>query len=318
MSMFIPLKKVDAAQRLVFGRIDETPDRAGEVFDYASSKPYFQAWSDGIRKASGGKSLGNVRAMHSAVAAGLLEGLEFDDAAKCITLRARIVDEAEWNKVAQGVYTGFSPGGRYVERWADGDHTRYTAQPSEVSIVDLPCIPSASFTMVKADGVTEQRGFAPETLAKAGARNSQADLDMIQQMHDTAVALGAQCSACADAAGDAADDASDDLNSEDGGDSLKMAKRHRQLSDQLAKAQAQLMQLSAERADMQTRLTALERRPMAGGPALRAVTKGEDLGYGDASSLSGEDDLSKLETPEARRSRSLALIKQAHKRPIFG
>lgn len=26
--MFIPLRKADAAQRLVYGRIDETPDRA--------------------------------------------------------------------------------------------------------------------------------------------------------------------------------------------------------------------------------------------------------------------------------------------------
>lgn len=36
----------------------ETPDKAGEVFDYACGKPAVQAWSDEIRAASGGKSLG--------------------------------------------------------------------------------------------------------------------------------------------------------------------------------------------------------------------------------------------------------------------
>ncbi len=110
MTPFIPLRKADAAQRLVFGRIDETPDRSGEVFDYASSKPEFQAWSEGVQKASDGKSYGNVRAMHGKVAAGKLVGLTFDDAAKSIELCAHIVDDGEWKKVEQGIYTGFSPG----------------------------------------------------------------------------------------------------------------------------------------------------------------------------------------------------------------
>jgi hypothetical protein len=36
--MFIPLLKVDAAQRLVYGSFDETPDRAREICDYATAK----------------------------------------------------------------------------------------------------------------------------------------------------------------------------------------------------------------------------------------------------------------------------------------
>lgn len=309
MSMFIPLKKVDAAQRLVFGHIDETPDRSGEVFDYETSKPYFQQWSDAVRKASGGKSLGNVRAMHSAVAAGRLEELEFDDAARRITLKARIVDEAEWQKVVQGVYTGFSPGGRYVNQWPDGAYTRYTGQPSEISIVDLPCIPSAGFTMIKADGGVEQRRFA-----KAGARNSQADLAMIQQMHDTAVSLGAVCDCDADAGWAEPDD-----GDQQGDASQKMAKAAGVLMDRLAKAQAQMAQLQAERAEMMTRLEALERRPAAGGPALRAVSKAEDgwSASGGTVSPGDLDALAKIDSPEDRRALSLALIKQAHKRPIF-
>ncbi|MGH6799296.1 MAG: hypothetical protein ACREDI_13045, partial [Roseiarcus sp.] len=62
--IFIPLRKVDAAQRLIYARIDETPDRVGDVFDYATSKPEFAKWSAEMATASDGKSLGNLRAMH--------------------------------------------------------------------------------------------------------------------------------------------------------------------------------------------------------------------------------------------------------------
>lgn len=163
--LFIPLTKIDAVQRLVYGRIDETPDRAGEVFDYLGSKPEFEKWSKTQQEASGGKSFGNVRAMHGPVAAGRLDAITFDDQGKAINLVAKITDDAEWQKIEDGVYTGFSPGGRYLKRWPDGANTRYTAQPYEVSLVDLPCIPSATFTMVKAAGIEEQRPFkAPAEL----------------------------------------------------------------------------------------------------------------------------------------------------------
>ncbi|HLY53957.1 MAG TPA: hypothetical protein VKS60_00285 [Stellaceae bacterium] len=168
--MFIPLRKADSVQRLVYGRIDETPDRAGEIFDYTSSKPEIERWSNDLAKASGGRSLGNVRAMHQLKAAGILTGLSFDDKSRAIEFCAHIVDDEEWQKIEAGVYTGFSPGGR--KRFLDATRTRYTAFPSEISLVDLPCIPSATFTLVKADGAEVVRGFAAtepsdEALAKA-------------------------------------------------------------------------------------------------------------------------------------------------------
>jgi hypothetical protein len=73
MHLFIPLSKADAAQRLVYGYATaEVPDRSGEICDYASTKPLYEQWSADCAKASGGKSLGNVRAMHGNVAAGKL------------------------------------------------------------------------------------------------------------------------------------------------------------------------------------------------------------------------------------------------------
>ena len=119
LDLFVPLVKVDADRRLVQGVVTaETPDRAGEICDYVSTKPYFEAWSEAARAASQGKSLGAVRAMHNRIAAGKLTDIEFDDAAKTIAVSAKIVDDDEWAKVCEGVYTGFSQGGRYVKKMA--------------------------------------------------------------------------------------------------------------------------------------------------------------------------------------------------------
>lgn len=288
LEIFIPITKVDARQRLVYGiATAECEDRTGEICDYHSTKPLYEKWSEEIAQSTGGKSRGNLRAMHGAVAAGKITALAFNDADKQIEICAKVVDDAEWRKVEEGVYTGFSQGGTYVRRWTDEDgRARYTAAPSEISLVDLPCLPQARFEMIKTDGsrvfrrfgkgldlvsqfadlvddlndlqnaaaveatkegdgsavpaqlkdllqrasvilramVTEEtdeldddhpmtpagpqsgRPMAPRQsaqhqvaqhhvaqIAKAGARNSAADLTRIQTMHDTSVELGAQC-----------------------------------------------------------------------------------------------------------------------------
>ena len=161
LDLFLPLTKVDIDERLVHGvATAEAPDRAGEICDYNSTKPYFESRSAGAREASGGKSLGAVRAMHSRIAAGKLTDIAFDDEGKKIMIAAKIVDDDEWEKVVEGVYTGFSQGGRYVRRWSDEATglTRYTADPTEISLVDVPCLPGATFQVVK-DGVVEERAF---------------------------------------------------------------------------------------------------------------------------------------------------------------
>lgn len=159
--MFIPITKVDAAQRLVYGLATaEVEDRAGEICDYDSTKPLYEKWSQEIAKSTRGKSLGNLRAMHGPVAAGKVTAINFNDADKQIEICAKVVDDAEWEKVAEGVYTGFSQGGAYAGRWTDADGLpRYTAAPTEISLVDLPCLPQAHFEMIKADGTREWRRF---------------------------------------------------------------------------------------------------------------------------------------------------------------
>ncbi|MGB8422188.1 DUF6582 domain-containing protein [Paraburkholderia sp.] len=163
MKLFARLTKVDEEKRLVYGRAtDETVDRSGEIFDYESSKPFFEKWSGDIAKATDGKSLGNLRAMHGNVAAGKLTSIDFNDTEKAIDICTKIVDDNEWGKVLEGVYTGFSIGGSYHKTWTDTEAKarRFTADPCEISIVDLPCNPSAGFFDIqKADGTTMQKAF---------------------------------------------------------------------------------------------------------------------------------------------------------------
>ena len=272
--LFVPLTKVDVEKRLVFGTIaEEIPDRANEIMDYQSARPEFEAWSAEIAKASDGKSLGNLRAMHGAVAAGKLESIAFDDEAKKIECCGKIVDDAEWNKVLEGVYTGFSMGGRYVKRWKDETNpqlTRYTPRPAEVSLVDNPCIPTATFEVVKEDGTSELRKFRhADEIEKAGARHSREDKERVQTLHDTAVDLGADCSGGADG--------------EENGDATEKFARAETRVTSLAKL---LDDVAAKLEAQEARLAALEAQPQDGGPVLRGARTiaktGEIVGGGNA------------------------------------
>lgn len=161
LQLFAQLMKVDVANRRITGVIaSEAPDASNEVLDYASSKQQFVEWSNNLAKTSGGKNLGNLRVMHGLTAAGHLVELTFDDEVKKILATAEITDDDSFNKVLKGTYTGFSVGGKYLRKWRDGDNTRYTAKPREVSLVDAPCIPDATFDLVKADGAVEHVHFA--------------------------------------------------------------------------------------------------------------------------------------------------------------
>ena len=276
LDLFLPLLKVDADQRIVFGvATAEKPDRAGEICDYSSTKPYFEAWSDEARSASGGKSLGAVRAMHGRVAAGKLTDVSFDDEGKRILVTAKIVDDDEWEKVLEGVYTGVSQGGRYVDRWADPETglIRYTADPLEISLVDLPCLPDATFEYVK-DGVSVAHGFAslppadeaassPETRADeapAAPEGSEAEEEPATPVVETAP-LTPGLQALAKAA----------LAISQAADRLQNALEE---NTRLRKALADVApQLSA----METRIALIEAQPRPARAALRAIPRAFDV-----------------------------------------
>lgn len=162
--VFVPLMKVDEEQRLVYGRATaQEIDQSGEMMDYETSKPLFKDWSDQIESATNGLSKGNLRVMHSLQVAGKLTDIAFDDEEKVIDVCAKVVDDAQWAMVMEGCYTGFSIGGSYAKRWTeevDGEKVKkFTAKPNEISLVDNPCVKSATFSLIKAAGGEEQVAF---------------------------------------------------------------------------------------------------------------------------------------------------------------
>jgi hypothetical protein len=165
--VFAPITKVkenDDGTCEVYGTAAaEVVDKTREILDYALSKPQFEKWRDETRDRSQGKSLGNIRSMHGKIAAGKVTAMDFDDAGKTVNISTHIIDPVEAKKCALGVYTGFSVGGSYAKRWPDPTQKgvmRYSPELSEISIVDNPCIHSATFQHIKLDGATELCKFA--------------------------------------------------------------------------------------------------------------------------------------------------------------
>lgn len=159
---FVRFTKVDEEKREVAGRLtQEVVDRDGEIWDYESSVPHFKAWSESFAEATDGKSLGNLRAMHQPISAGKVTEIVYNEDEKAIDIVAKVVDDTEWDKVKEGLYTGFSVGGRVVKSWRDGSepkYKRFEVKPIEASLADMPCVPTATFSYIKADGV-ETRPF---------------------------------------------------------------------------------------------------------------------------------------------------------------
>lgn len=229
MKLFAQIRKVDEAKRLVYGRAaEEAVDKSGEIMDYASSKPNFEKWSADIAADSGGANLGNVRAMHGKVAAGKLTGIDFSDADKAVDVCAKVVDDNEWKKVLEGVYTGFSIGGSYanrkVEKIDSQDVTRYTAVPTEISLVDRPCMKGAKFFDVqKADGTLAKVEFVapaepepidvrgtPEQVIELGKLMNEGGLELADVLKAMPDFIAAKKKKAAAKDGDAAKDDDDE------------------------------------------------------------------------------------------------------------
>jgi len=171
MRLFAPIAKLDETQRLVFGYAStETLDSQGEI---VRKEAIEAALPDYMRFA-------NIREMHQPSAVGVAREAELDD--KGLHLAAKIVDDEAWQKVVEGVYKGFSIGGRVTARDAEAKHVITGVDLLEISLVDRPANPEAVIELFK----------ATET-AKVGARHSREDLARVQQLHDVAVALGATC-----------------------------------------------------------------------------------------------------------------------------
>lgn len=241
LSIFVPISKVDEKKRLVYGTItQETPDKSGEIFDYATGKKAIQTWSDGISEATSGKSKGNVRAMHGNTAAGKFTDIAFDDKNRRIEGVAKVVDDDEWQKVLEGVYTGFSIGGGYARRWADKDNPalmRYTPTISEVSLVDNPCVPSATFEFIKADGTRQLCKFKTHKDNTMNDKSDKPEDNLATNAINLLATSISDLSKAITPAKDKDDDA-DDEDKDDDADEVKAEKKKRREEKAKKKAAA--------------------------------------------------------------------------------
>ncbi len=158
MRFYWPIAKVDAEQRMVWGYAStETEDDQGETI---TREAMAAALDDYMRFA-------NIREMHQPSAVGVAKEAAVDD--KGLYLGAKIVDGDAWQKVVEGVYKGFSIGGRVTAR-DPADRRLITAlRLTEISVVDRPANPEAVFDCWKLSTGPATGGSMPAIAATTEA-----------------------------------------------------------------------------------------------------------------------------------------------------
>jgi hypothetical protein len=154
---FAPITKVDDEQRMVYGYAStDSKDSQGEI---VKSDAIEAALPDYMRFA-------NIREMHTMSAVGVAKSAEVNEGG--LYIGAKVVDDAAWIKVKEGVYKGFSIGGKALEK-SNGVISKLRL--TEISLVDRPANPECVIDTWKAEGADEQDqdGGAPS----AGAGESQ-------------------------------------------------------------------------------------------------------------------------------------------------
>lgn len=136
-NIFAEICKVDDEQRMVSGYAStEALDVQGEI---VTKEAIAGALTDYMKFA-------NVREMHQPSAVGITKSAEMND--KGLYIDVKVVDDAAWNKVKEGVYKGFSIGGKSIQK---DDGVIKSLRLSEISLVDRPANPEALIELWKGD-----------------------------------------------------------------------------------------------------------------------------------------------------------------------
>lgn len=174
----LPFTKVDKEKRIVSGyATTDAIDKQGEQVDYDASKEAFKDWS------------GNIREMHSPNAVGKAVSWTPDDEKRGVKVDAYISKGAEdtWQKILDGTLKAFSIGGQTVNKTAQiikddkggsRNVTKITKyRLTELSLVDNPANPDASFTLVKMAGDTPTQTELVEDIRKVMVSESSDTLE---------------------------------------------------------------------------------------------------------------------------------------------
>lgn len=147
--VFLPFQKKNEDQRIVEGiASDESFDSQEQIVKYDAIKKALPHYLGDVDPATGSFRFGNIREMHQASAVGKTLKAVLDDVSKKLHIVVKVVDDNAWKKVKEGVYAGFSIGGRALKVVGNEIHDLVL---SEISLVDRPANPAAVFSLVKFD-----------------------------------------------------------------------------------------------------------------------------------------------------------------------
>lgn len=179
-TLFASFKKSDSDKHIVEGWAStEAVDSQGEIVKV-----------EGLEKALPEyMKYGNIREMHqwSAVGKTLEAKIGEDGGIKGMWIKSKIIDKNAWEKVKEGVYNGFSIGGKVLKRIGN---TIYDLAMNEISLVDRPSNPKANFSLIKFQGgkimkeqdtIIEEKGI-PEFSEFIGIRNADKIMELTEDV----------------------------------------------------------------------------------------------------------------------------------------
>lgn len=142
MNFYCDITKVNDEERIVEGYAStEAMDVQGEI---VKIEAIVEALPEYMK-------FGNIREMHQPSAVGKAVSAEVNE--KGLYLSVKVVDDSAWAKVKEGVYNGFSIGGKSLSKIGD---TISKLRLTEISLVDRPANPEAIFNLWKGDGMEKE------------------------------------------------------------------------------------------------------------------------------------------------------------------
>lgn len=174
-NIFIPFTKSDDDERMVYGYAStETMDSQGEI---VAKDAITEALPEYMK-------FGNIREMHQASAVGKAHEATIDG--KGLYLGVKVVDDTAWNKVKEGVYNGFSIGGKIITKIND---TITKLRLTEISLVDRPANPEAVFAFYKGESMEDE--IKSEVVEKSNEPLDILKGFMGEEVYDSRMALEA-------------------------------------------------------------------------------------------------------------------------------
>ncbi len=193
LKFYIPFTKKNIDERKVGGYAStESLDSQGEVVERTAIEKALPTYLGEFDQQSGRFRFGNLREMHQLSAVGKTMKAMVDN--KGLFIEGKVVDDNAWKKVKEGVYTGFSIGGKILNKV--GNRIK-ELRLSEISLVDRPANPEALFSLVKiADGtsneVSHQGGDSMDKVQKALNAEEAAEAEvqyMFEEVNDASLLL---------------------------------------------------------------------------------------------------------------------------------